>query len=66
MSEKAPPGGRRYPLGPTVTAKPVPPSYGRVVERLTLDELRAELDQGRGTEDYREAVRAELERRAST
>lgn len=60
MTEK-PPQMKKYPIGSRTGA--VPPSYGRVVERLSINELREEIEQARGTEEYRDACRAELARR---
>lgn len=63
MSSGKPPGGRRYPLGPTVRRLEVPPSYDRVARGLSDTELREEIDSGLGSEDYQQALAAELERR---
>jgi hypothetical protein len=40
-----------------------PPDYERVVRRQTDEELRSDIAAGRGDEGYRDAARAELERR---
>lgn len=40
-----------------------PPDYERVVRRLTADEIRADLDAGRGDDEYRAAGLRELDRR---
>lgn len=39
------------------------PDYERVVRRLTDDEIHADLDAGKGDDEYRVAARAELDRR---
>lgn len=54
-------GMRRYPIE-SRQAK-TPPAYDRVVKSLTDGQLRDELEHERGSNDYREAVRVELERR---